>query len=481
MNTPIRRLSVLALVMFLTLFVAATNIQFFQAKDLRNRPGNTRTLLATYTTPRGSILVDGQEIASSRPSDDDFKYQRVYPKGDLYAHVTGYFSLVYGAGVGLEYAAGDVLSGQSGQLFYRRLGDLITGQSPTGGTLDLTINPAAQNAASRSLGDRRGAVVALDPKTGGVLAMVSHPSFDPNPLAGHNTERVNAAWQRLVNDESKPTVNRATGGDLYPPGSTFKMVTAAAALESGDYNSDTQLPGPAELPLPGTTISLPNAGGGACDGGTVTLRRAMQMSCNTAFGHLGKELGGDALRVQAEKFGWGQEIAIPIGVTPSTMPNDTNAAEDIQTAIGQFDVRATPLQMAMVTAAIANNGIVMKPYLIDTTMGADLEVISTTSPERLGTAVSKDTAAQLTEMMTDVVQGGTGTRAAISGVQVAGKSGTAEHGEGQTPHAWFTAFAPADDPQVAVAVIVEGSSARGGGGQVAAPIARDVMEAVIKR
>lgn len=484
MNNPIRRLALLAATMFAVLLVSTSIIQFFQASDLRNRPGNTRTLLATYAQPRGSLLVGGEEVASSQPVDDQYKYQRVYPQGRLYAHSTGYFSLLYGAGGGLEYAANDLLTGEAGQLFYRRLGDLITGQTPSGATLELTIDPLAQRAADRALGDRRGAVVALDPTTGAILAMVSHPSYDPNSLSTHNSEKVSQAWKRLTEDSSRPTVNRAIGGDLYPPGSTFKLITAAAALESGNYNADSRLPGPAELPLPGSTSTLPNASGQACDGGEVSLQRALQMSCNTAFGWLGQQLGGDAMRQQAAKFGFGTEIDIPIPVTASTVPTGTNQAQDIQVAIGQYDVRSTPMQMAMVAAAIANKGTVMKPYLIAKTRGADLEVIDETRPDRLGEAMSRSNAEAMTQMMTTVVEGGTGRRAQISGISVAGKTGTAEHGEGRAPHAWFTSFAPADDPKVAVAVVVEDggvAGSEGGGGQVSAPIAREVMEAVIKR
>ncbi len=482
MNSPIRRLALLAATMFTVLLISSTVIQFFSAESLRNRPGNTRTLLSTYSHPRGSILVGGEEIASSQPVNDVYKYQRAYPQGRQYGHVTGYFSLVYGAGGGLESAANDLLTGEAGQLFYRRLGDLITGQQPTGGTLELTINPRAQRAAQQALGNQKGAVVALDPSTGAILAMVSHPAYDPNTLASHDPDKVRQAWQALNNDSSRPAVNRAIAGDLYPPGSTFKLITAAAALESGQYDTSTQLPGPERLPLPGTTISLPNAGGGACDGGTVTLQRALQMSCNTAFGYLGQQLGGDALRAQAARFGFGADLSVPMKVTPSSVPAGTNTAQDIQVAIGQFDVRTTPLQMAMVASAIANNGVVMKPYLIAKTRGADLDVISETEPERMGQAVSSQTAAKLTAMMKTVVQGGTGERAAISGVSVAGKTGTAEHGEGRNPHTWFVSFAPAEDPKVAVAVVVEdggNAGSEGAGGLVSAPIAREVMEAVI--
>lgn len=278
--------------------------------------------------------------------------------------------------------------------------------------------------------------------------------------------------------------NRTITGDLYPPGSVFKIITAAAALASGRFDENSTLPGPAVLDLPETTAGLPNAGGGACDGGQVTLTRALAMSCNTAFGWLGLQLGTQALGDQAARFGFGQPLAIPMTVTPSTVPDQMTRAQQAQSAIGQYDVRVTPLQVAMMAAAVANDGEVMRPYLIRQTRGANLEVLDHTSPSRLSRAVDRDQAKVLTRMMEQVVVSGTGRRAQIPGVAVAGKSGTAEHGEGRNPHAWFTAFAPADDPAVAVAVVVEDGGNAGseaGGGQLSAPIAREVMEAVIQR
>ncbi|HET7477613.1 MAG TPA: penicillin-binding protein 2 [Dermatophilaceae bacterium] len=485
MNVPIRRLSTLVAALFVALLVSTTYIQFVQATELHDRPGNRRTLLADYSRERGSILVGGSAIAKSTPTKDDLKYLRSYPRARLYSQVTGYYSFVYGAGGGLEGASDAFLSGSSDKLFYRRMVDLLTGRPPSGASLELTLDPKAQQAADQALGDQRGAVVALDPRTGAVLAMVSHPQYDPNRLSSHNLKSVQQAWADLTADERQPLVNRAVAGNLYPPGSVFKIVTAAAALESGTYTKDSELPGPAVLDLPQTSVGLPNSGRSACGAnGRTTLLHALEVSCNTAFGWLGLQLGGDALRTQAAKFGFGTTLQLPLRVTASSFPDNPNPPQTAQSAIGQFDVRVTPMQVAMVSAAVANGGVVMRPYLVKDVRSAALDVIEQTAPEQLGTAVTPQTAATLTEMMTAVVQSGTGTRAQVAGVQVAGKTGTAQHGEGTNPHAWFTAFAPAQDPKVAVAVVVEDGGNAGSeaaGGKVAAPIARAVMEAVLGR
>jgi peptidoglycan glycosyltransferase len=328
-------------------------------------------------------------------------------------------------------------------------------------------------------------VVALDPRTGAILAMVSHPSYDPNLLAGHDLSAVQKNYQKLLNDPDDPLINRAIAGDLYPPGSTFKLVTAAAELSSGKYTETTEVPGPATLDLPQTSVGLPNDFAGSCGpGDKVTLLRALQISCNTAFGSIGLALGGDALRAQAAKFGFGERLQVPMTVTPSTVPAQLNPPQTAQAAIGQYDVRVTPLQMAMVSAGIANGGSVMTPYAVRTVRSPDLSVIEQTTPQELSQAVTPQVAAALTRMMQAVVTGGTGTRAQIPGVSVAGKSGTAQQGKGQPPHAWFTAFAPATDARVAAAVVVEDGGSAGSeaaGGRVAAPIAKAVMQAVLRR
>ena len=484
MNKPIRRLSFLVAALFCALLISTTWIQFVTAKSLDDRPGNRRTLLDSYSRERGAILVNGTPIAKSVPTKDELKWVRTYPQAKLYSQVTGYYSFTYGAGGGLEGADDSLLSGQSDKLFYRRVLDMVTGKPPSGASLELTINPKAQQAADQALGNQRGAVVALDPKTGAILAMVSHPQYDPTTLSGHDLNSVRAAWTALNADPGRPALNRAIAGDLYPPGSTFKLITAAAALSSGKFTEESQIPGPATLVLPQSTVNLPTDDHQPCGpGDKTTVTHALQISCNTAFGWLGMDLGGEALRAQAAKFGFGDSLRVPMRVTPSTVPAQLNKPQSAQAAIGQYDVRVTPLQMAMVSAAIANKGTVMSPYLVKDTRNSSLDIIDQSQPEQLSQAITPDVAAALTRMMVAVVQSGTGTPAQIPGIQVAGKTGTAQHLKGGNPHAWFTAFAPANDPTIAVAVVVENGGNAGSeayGGTVAAPIARAVIEAVLK-
>ncbi len=483
MNAPIRRISTIVAALFAALLVSTTFIQFVEAKSLNARPDNRRTLLSTYGRERGQILVGDTPIAKSVATKDQFKWLRTYPQGKEYAHITGYYSF-FGAAGGLEAAEQSLLSGSSDKLFYRRVSDLFTGRKPQGASLELTIDPKVQAAAAKGLGSQRGAAVALDPRTGAILAMVSHPSYDPNQLASHNLDKVVANSEKLSTAKERPLVDRAINGDLYPPGSTFKVLVAAAALSSGQFTPDSQIPGPATLDLPQTTANLPNDFPGACGpGGKTSLDNALTISCNTAFGWLGMHLGADALKAQTAKFGFGDELNIPMRVTPSQFPPDPNPPQLAQSSIGQYDVRVTPLQMAMVVAGIANNGTVMKPYLVQSILGSDLKVIDSPPPEQLSDAVTPEVAGELTQMMTHVVERGTGTRAQISGVTVAGKTGTAQHGQGKAPHAWFISFAPANDPKIAVAVVVEDGGKlgqEGFGGSVAAPIAKAMMEARLK-
>jgi peptidoglycan glycosyltransferase len=482
-NTQIRRVFAVMMVMFVALMVSVTSIQFFRAGSLNADGRNVRTLYREYGRDRGPIVVAGDAVAVSTPVDDDFGYLREYPEGELLAPVTGYFSLVNGI-TGIEDAENAVLNGTSSSLLLERTQALFTGRQPAGGSVELTIDPAAQRAGYEAFGEQVGGAVALDPTTGAVLALISRPSFDPNLLASHDTAAVADEFERLNADEGRPLDNRAIASRLYPPGSTMKLITSAALLAEG-YTPDSQVPAPDSFQLPGSGSLLRNPAGERCGGGdTVTLEFALQISCNTPFAILGAEIGDDALRAQAEAFGFGRDLDIPLTVTPSIFPDDPDAAQTAMSAIGQFDVRATPLQMAMVSAAVANRGELMRPYLVATTRGPNLDLLDETEPDVFSTAMTETNAAYLRDMMINVVENGTGTRAQIPGVTVAGKTGTAQTAEGLPPHAWFTAFAPAEDPQVAVAVAVEYGGTLGDdatGSRVAAPIAKAIMEAVLSQ
>jgi peptidoglycan glycosyltransferase len=419
--------------------------------------------------------VSGTEIANSVPTDDRLTYLRQYPQGEVYAPVTGYYSLVYG-NAQLERAADDVLSGDDARLFTRRLADLFTGRDPSGGDVVLTMDPAVQETAMAGLDGVTGAVVALDPSTGAVLGMASTPTYDPNQLSSHEPAAIREYAEGLDAEEIDPRLNRAIDA-RYSPGSIFKVVVSAAALSTGEYTPDTVIPAPQELVLPGTSTPLENFGGSACaPSGQQSLLDALTVSCNTAFAQLGIDLGEDRVRQMAEAFGIdGEGFDIPLTVEDSTLGEIENDAQLGVSSIGQQDVQLTPLQAAMIASAVANDGTLMSPYLVDQVRAPDLSVIDQTDPEELSEPVSADVADQLTEMMVSVVENGSGRRAKVPGVTVAGKTGTAENAG--PDHNWFIGFAPADDPQIAVAVFV--ANGGGTGGDVSAPIARDVMQAYL--
>jgi peptidoglycan glycosyltransferase len=484
MNTPLRRLSVAVMLLFGLLLINVNYLQIVRADDLHNNSSNPRLIAEEYSRERGPILVGPDPVASSIATDDRLKYLRQYTNGKLYAPATGFYSLVYGSS-GIEQETNSVLAGTDDSLFVRRVLDLLTGTQPKGGSVKLTLNANAQRAAYRGLQRTggKGAVVAIDPTTGAILALVSSPSYDPGRLASHSTAEVRKNYQALSADPSRPMLNRALR-QTYPPGSTFKIVTAAAALESGRYSPDTTVLNDPELDLPQTSVSLPNFDNAPCSSGTPTLTDALKRSCNVAFGKIGLELGADALRNQAEKFGFNEAFEVPMRSVASRFPDDPDEPQTALSAIGQFDVRATPLQMAMVAAAVANRGVLMAPYLVHEVRAPDLSVLDSTQPRELGAAVSPQTAASLAQMLTTVVEEGTGTNAQINGVKVAGKTGTAQQGGNRKPHAWFVSFAPSDtDAKVAVAVVIEdgGGAPEVSGNALAAPIARDVMRAVLGR
>jgi penicillin-binding protein A len=481
-NRPIRRVAVVSLLLFAALLVNANVVQFADAHNLRSKPGNTRTLYSQYDRKRGDIVTsDGGVIASSQPTNDSLKYLRTYKSGPLYAAVTGFYSIVYGA-TAIESAENSILAGTDDRLFVRQLSNLITGRNPQGGSVVLTIDPVLQQAAYNALKGRKGAVVAVEPSTGAILALVSSPSYDPNPLSSHNRTTIEDTWKKLLADPDQPMLDRALD-ETYPPGSTFKLITAAAALSTGDYTPQTQIPAPATLPYPNSSLSLKNFAGESCSSsGQTTLIEALTISCNTAFGALGETLGQDALRKQAEAFGFDSPFNVPMKTASSVFPTGLDDAQTIQSAIGQYNVRTTPLQMAMVAAAIANGGVLMKPYLVQDLVAPNVVPIDTTQPTKVRQAVSPEVAAELTQMMKSVVQHGTGTTVQIPGVEVAGKTGTAENAPGNPPHAWFVAFAPAAQPKIAVSVVVEngGGVNDATGATVAGPIAKAVLQAALK-
>lgn len=488
MNTPVRRIAIAVMAMILLLMANLTYVQVVKAGDYRTDQRNQRVLLAEYSRQRGQISAQGQVLARSVETDGQYPYQREYPDGPAFASVTGYYSLIYSAG-GLERAANDVLNGSDDRLFTRRLSDLITGRDPSGGNVVTTIDPAVQQAAYDELSDSgyTGAVVALQPATGAILAMASTPSYDPGPLASQSATTQQQAWAEYT-EASPPVLTNRAIQEVYPPGSTFKLIDVAAALESGRYTPDSPLTAASSITLADTATQLQNFNGNQCGTGqTASLRDALQRSCNTAFAELAQQLGEEALRDQAEAFGIGTEdIAIPMGVVPSTIGDIESTAALQQTSIGQRDVALTPMQNAMVVAAIANGGRLMAPYLISEIQGQDLETLDTTAPDQLGQAVSPGVAQTLTELMVNNENSYQGA-GKIRGVQIAAKTGTAEHGvdpKSTPPHVWYVAFAPAENPQVAVAVLVESGGDRNNlaatGGAVAAPIGRAVIGAALR-
>ncbi|MDD9349914.1 penicillin-binding protein 2 [Mumia sp.] len=491
MNRPIRVMSIVCLMLFVALLLGVNYIQFVDADTLNAKNGNRRVIDEQFARERGPILVGDRPIAESVPVDDVWKFQRRYPEGKLYSDITGYFSYTYGRS-GLEQSQNSILSGSDNRLFVNRVVDLIGSNQPRGGSVSVTINRKAQRAAAEGLdglpGDAKGAAVAIDPSTGAILAMTGTPTYNPNVLASHKLSAVTEAWDRLNADEDQPMLNRSTQQTL-PPGSTFKIVTAAAAMENLDLTPSSKVKGGSALSAPGFgSYQLVNQGGGNCGGKNITLTQALEVSCNVTFGDLSMKVGQAAMQAQADAFGFGTRPIEQVASNPSQFTGDPDAELDppqlAQSGIGQFEVSATPLQMAMATGAIANGGALMKPYLVSTVRSPDLKTIETAKPEKIRDAISGGTAAGLSQMMVDVVDNGTGSSAAISGVEVGGKTGTAQSTSDRPPYAWFVSFAPADDPKVAVAVVVESSSTGRddiSGGRLAGPIARSVMEAVIGR
>jgi penicillin-binding protein A len=492
-NRALKRISIAVLVMFVLLLINVNYLQVFETASLSTRPFNARAVYEANQYQRGDIVTaDGVTIASTKPSDDLYKFERTYTDGPVYAPVTGYDSIYSSTGV--EHAEDAVLSGNGSQLAFRNFIDMITNKQQKGATVQVTINSKAQLAAYQGLQNilkgtnHVGGVVALNPSTGAILAMASYPSYDPNLLATHDGTQLNKNDHALLTQSPSPLINNATQTTL-PPGSTFKIVTSSAFFtKSAANNPSTLVDSPQVLSLPQTTNQLHNDGGEVCGSagatGKTTILWAFSQSCDTTFGNLGMDLGGGALKSMADLYGMNANLNIPgVTVSPSQYVVPPSLALTAYSAIGQFDDTVTPLQEAMFAASIANNGTLMKPYLIQQVTASDLTVLNSTAPSVLSQPVSSTVASEVKQMMIAVVQQPQGTAFAYNtaneGIEIAGKTGTAQNqlnGVSPNPDAVFTAFAPAVNPKIAVGVIVQGG---GYGAAAAAPIAVAVIKAYL--
>ncbi|MFC7528940.1 peptidoglycan D,D-transpeptidase FtsI family protein [Actinoplanes sp. GCM10030250] len=456
MNAPLRRSGVVILVLFGLIFANLNWIQAYKADEYRTNYRNDRVMIAEYERPRGVIEAGGQALAENKETADNLKYLRVYPKDEIYAPVIGYKPVGLGA-VGIEASENDFLSGQSDKLLADRISNMFTGEDTSGGNVLLSLNTKAQETAWKQMtnnerGVKKGAAVAIDPRTGAIQAMVSMPSFDPNPLVSHDQAAAKKAYDKLNGDDDQPLLNRAVASTL-PPGSVFKVIVSAAALQS-NYDLDTEIEAGAVYREGGATIR--NSEDEVCPGSQITLKDALRTSCNTGFSRLGVKLGADKIKGTAKAFGFEDE-ALRIGdlesvdnglaVAASRTGNITNpdgstdTAALAQSSLGQRDVRMTPLQGALMAATVANGGDQKRPYLVQKLLGPDRRTIYTAEPKTLREPINADVAGKLKEMMVSVVEGGTGKNAQIDNYTVGGKTGTAQNAEGANPHGWFIGFA----------------------------------------
>jgi peptidoglycan glycosyltransferase len=484
MNRAIRRVGIGVTVLILLLVGQLTYLQVYDADHLANDPRNIRFQLRDFSKPRGRILTsDDQVLAQSVETKDELKFQRFYPQGALFSQLVGYQSFVFG-NTGIEKTYNNELAGRDPLLQIRNVSDLLAGKEPIGNVV-LSTSAKLQAAARDALGGQHGSVVVMNPKTGAILAMYSNPSYDPQPFASHNSRAVQDYAKVLQANPDKPELARSYR-ERFPPGSTFKVVTSSVALGTGQFTPASTFPVLTELKLPQTTNTLKNFGGEACGG---TLALSFQQSCNTTFGQIGLDLG-NVFVPGMQKFGVGS--APPLDVSPGAAGSIGPPPGSFQqnqplfafAGIGQGDVAVTPLQMALNAAAVANNGQILQPHVADRITDNDDNTVKTIDPKPWRTAMTPQVAAAVTTMMVSVVQGGTGTAAQIPGVSVAGKTGTAQVQGAAAPHAWFVGFAPAEDPQVVVAVLVEHGGSVGSeatGGRVAAPIAAQMMRMVLGR
>jgi peptidoglycan glycosyltransferase len=474
MNAPIARLFVVVVVLFGVLVGFTSRWTVFEADALRDNPKNRRELLEEQKIRRGLIrAADDTVLARSLKQPDD-SFVRTYPTDRLFSHAVGY-SFVRQGRAGLERFYDDELSGRNGEL--GSLLDRLSGSEQEGDNLVTALDPAAQRVALQQLGDRKGAVVALDPRTGAIRVMASVPGYDPNVVKSQR------AFSALNRDDDAPLLNRNTQSG-YPPGSTFKVVTAIAAIDSGRYTPDSRINGRNGKVISG--VPLNNDGGETF--GDITLTEALTHSVNTVFGEVGEKVGRATMKKYMDRLGFGAPVEVDLPRDERAASGErqrgriipaTNGAVDVgRMAIGQDKLTVTPLQMAMVAASVANGGKLMKPHLADRIVDRDGRTVDRIEPEEMSDVMSPETASQVGAMMAQVVKEGTGTAAALEGIDVAGKTGTAEVDHGCPNQLWFIAFAPVQDPRVAIAVTVECGT--GFGGTVAAPIAKAVMQELLK-
>jgi penicillin-binding protein A len=494
MNAPLRRVGVVVLILFGLLFANLNWVQGVRAREYRTSPYNGRVIAAEYDVERGKVIVGDQAVAESKPSEGELKFQRVYPNPQLYAHLVGYKAVNLGA-TGIERLENEYLSGNADSQFGDRIAEMFTGQQP-GGNVVLSISKAAQETAFKELTNNKkgvpvGAAVAIDPRTGAILAAASIPSYDPSPIVSHNTKTAAEARDALDKDPAKPLLNRAFS-ERYPPASTMKVLISAAALENGDTPNSVLPAGPTYVP-PQTTAAIKNASPQTCPEANITLKEALTVSCNTAFARYGVEkLGIDKVKDIARKFGYESvptidrddkntafQVAQSITGAMTRPDGQVDPPALAQSCIGQREVQITPLQNAMIAATIANDGRQMRPYLVQQLKKADLTTVDfNATPKELRRSISGQAARDLQDMMVSVVENGTGKNARISGFRVGGKTGTAENASDSEDHAWFIGFAAkGDQPHIAVAVFLQ--QAGKGGSAETARIGGAIMKAYL--
>lgn len=484
MNRSIRAVTIFCLLLVVAMVANLTWIQGFQTDRLAKNSLDRRQYYDMKSRQRGQISAGGEILAHSVKGANDMYNREYVSDPDAFGPVEGYLSDRYGT-AGIEASQNNILNGTDDSLFTKRFTDTLTGKETEGANVELTIDPKTQRVAYDAMTSRgySGAVVALRPSTGEVLALASTPGYDPRSIVTSNAEEAQQNWAALNNNPESPLLNHATQQTL-PPGSTFKLITTAAAMEKNNVNANTTVTAEPQITLPDSYTTMENYDGERCGSGSVTtLSTAFTLSCNTTFAQLGMAAGTEQFKKTAKAFGVGETAdGFGLPVQTSTVGEIADQPSLAQSSIGQRDVSITPLQDAIIAATIANKGKRMKPYLVKQITDSSLKPIKTTKPEQVNTAINEDIANRITQLMIGSEKGTSG----YAGADIASKTGTAEHGENSRsskPHAWYVAFGPSQNADVAVAVVVENGGDRGQaatGGSVAAPIGRAVIAQALK-